>query len=171
MRAIGRTPRLPHDHQGSTTKCRSESRAPPTPAHHNQVHHPYDRMGDEGGFGAGRPLVDRGREAPGQNVSAKGGEGVFTKQPTPCFSQCARRQHPRECRWTRGYRGNKRRAHRPMVLVVGNRMGRCDIETAPSRGSYDDSCCPALPQFQWPVQSKGHSLSLLVPLVGPTSPS
>ena len=68
---------------------------------------------------------------------------MFTKQPTPCFCSAHRQQSRSVCLWTRGYRGNKRRAHHPMVLVVGNQLGRCDIETAPSRGSYDESCCPS----------------------------
>ena len=38
--------------------------------------------GDEGGFGAGRPLVDRGREAPGTTLQG-GGEGRVYKTADP----------------------------------------------------------------------------------------
>ena len=81
----------------------------------------------------------RGREAPGESgpggpwstqLCEKGGGCVYKTADPMLFFRTLGDDYA-VCRWTRGYRGNKRQAHPPMVLVVGNQSGRCDIETAP----------------------------------------
>ena len=82
----------------------------------------------------------RGREAPGRsgpggpwyNTTRRGGKGVFTKRPSPVYfiprGTARYIQVPLDLGipWEQ-----KRRAHLPMVPVVGDQKERCVIETAP----------------------------------------
>ena len=75
----------PRHHSPARTGVRAIGRppppcTPPTPTRFGQV-----VWVDLGGFGAGRPLVSRGRDAPGQNGSAKGGRGRVYKTADPLF--------------------------------------------------------------------------------------